>query len=210
MATYTEPLSEGEEDEAMDMAVAKDEGSYAKIPDSQAKQAIALREAMLKAKLEDDARSVKSKSPPMDGEVEVDEGANADNEEEEEDERVPFLRRRRSSAVSHQSGVDKPRKLSINPLAPASVFDQNFSNAFKNNKRRSVIEEGDEGLVFWASCVYRATDIIPTEGLEAEAQNGRQNVPEEIEYVRHFKAAPGKRVSVPVRIEPKGEIFVSI
>jgi len=50
----------------------------------------------------------------------------------------------------------------------------------------------------------RGTNEAPAEGVaEAEDPSGFQSLPGRIEYVSSFRAQPGKRVAIPVRVEPK-------
>ena len=62
---YTEPLSEGEEDEAMDMAVAVDEDKRTGLLHEQAAEAIAFRKVQLEA--EEKSRQNKSIAEPESG-----------------------------------------------------------------------------------------------------------------------------------------------
>lgn len=53
----------------------------------------------------------------------------------------------------------------------------------------------------------RGANEAPADGTngtgEAEDPSGFQSLPGRIEYVRSFRAQPGKRVAIPVRVEPK-------
>ncbi|KAH7342109.1 SPX-domain-containing protein [Rhizoctonia solani] len=169
---YTEPVSEGEEDEMRDYGVARDESTFARIDAKAAAEAIKERQAELeRQKLED---LQKGKKPAPEGRLTS--APEPELADDEGDERTPFLRRRRSSQPA-----ERPKGLSINPLAPSKAFDTNFKNAL-NKKQGGVIHEGDE------------QDESETEQVERR---------EETEYVRHFVAQPGKKIAVPVRVEPK-------
>ncbi|KAJ1307185.1 hypothetical protein OPQ81_001301 [Rhizoctonia solani] len=169
---YTEPVSEGEEDEMRDFGVAPDEGRFARIDAKAAAEAIKERQAELeRQKLEELQKGKSSKSSSEGRLTSAPEPELADDED---DERTPFLRRRRSSQPA-----ERPKGLSINPLAPSKAFDTNFKDALK--RRTGDIPEDDEQH-------------------EPAPEEERR---EETEYVRHFIAQPGKKIAVPVRVEPK-------
>lgn len=174
---YTEPVSEGEEDEPMDMGVAQDEGGFARLDAHAAAEAIKERQAELeRQKLEDqkgkrgDTQGRLTSAPPP------------ELADDEEDERTPFLRRRRSSQPAERP---KGLNININPLAPSKSFDKNFKNAMRQKQDEDIAEADDEQG--------------PGEE-SAQAQTERREDPE---YVRHFIAQPGKKIAVPVRVEPK-------
>ncbi|CEL55103.1 Vacuolar transporter chaperone 4 OS=Schizosaccharomyces pombe (strain 972 / ATCC 24843) GN=vtc4 PE=1 SV=2 [Rhizoctonia solani AG-1 IB] len=165
---YTEPVSEGEEDEMRDYGVARDEVGIARLDTNAAAEVIKQRQAEFeRQKLEEMQKGKQSTSGGR-----LTSAPEPELADDEDDERTPFLRRRRSSQPS-----ERPKGLSINPLAPSKAFDKNFKSAL--NKRGGDIPEGDEQ--------------------EDEAVAER----EETEYVRHFIAQPGKKIAVPVRVEPK-------
>ncbi|KAG8733668.1 vacuolar transporter chaperone [Ceratobasidium sp. 423] len=169
---YTEPVSEGEEDEMRDFGVAQDEVSIARVDAKAAAEAIKERQAELeRQKLEDIQKGNKSSS-----EGRLTSAPEPDLADDEDDERTPFLRRRRSSQPA-----ERPKGLSINPLAPSKSFDKNFKTVL--NRQTGDIPEGDE-----------------QEEEPAPEETERR---EETEYVRHFIAQPGKKIAVPVRVEPK-------
>lgn len=186
---YTEPVSDGEEDEEMDVAPAKDEGARIGLGAAEAAEAIAYREKMLKETAENEGRrnagdvqSAKDKSNGKGGEV-VEEGYLDVNE------RTPFLRGRR---LSSNTVPDRPRGLSIDPLAPSSAFDQTLRERLRGAKaNESVAHAGD-------SPIQDDDEADQGEGSSRAGQPG-----EDRELVRNIKAPPGKRVAVPVRIEPK-------
>ncbi|KAF9648672.1 SPX-domain-containing protein [Thelephora ganbajun] len=157
---YTEPVSEGEEDEEMDLAPAKDERQRTGISGQELDEAIAYREKMLKE------RQVR------DGEGQNGEGTN---------ERTPFLKNRNTSTAS----LVKPRVLSIDPLAPSQAFDQTLRERLGNEldpDAAATTNQGSGG----------------TGGEEEEALRSDERI-----VSRDFRAPKGKRIAVPVRIEPK-------
>ena len=163
---YTEPVSEGEEDEEMDLAPAKDERKRTGITGQELDEAIAFRETKLK----------ESQSSPVfqDG-------------EEGPDERTPFLKNRTTSVASNI----KPRALSIDPLAPSHAFDRTLRERLGNE-----LEADASGVT---NRDRRADDEHEDEDAE-EAAALRSN---ERILSRDFRAPKGKRIAVPVRIEPK-------
>lgn len=164
---YTEPVSEGEEDEEMDLAPAKDERKRTGITGRELDEAIAFRERKLKES--------QNTSAIADG-------------EEGPDERTPFLKNRTTSTASNV----KPRALSIDPLAPSHAFDRTLRERLGNE-----LEAGASGVTNRDG--RRADDEHEDEDAE-EAAALRSN---ERILSRDFRAPKGKRIAVPVRIEPK-------
>ncbi|KAA1467736.1 SPX-domain-containing protein [Dentipellis sp. KUC8613] len=170
---YVEPLSEGEDEEPLDMAPAKDEGKRTGITGQAAADAIAYREKMLKerddrpssasssTKRKSKANSTGSRSTPEYGERE-DQAHGAD-------EHTPFIRQ--------SAGVDPKdpgeQTLSIDPLAPSTTFDETFKDRLRHEAEQRVLAQG---------AATGADDRV---------------------LVRDWHAPPGKRIAVPVRIEPK-------
>ena len=169
---YTEPVSEGEEDENMDVAVPHDEARRMQLPPAQVVEAQQFREAALRKEVEARLKEGKQKANDF-------EEAEADDEG---DERVPYLRRRTSVAAG------RPRGLSIDPLAPASKFDQSFW---------SKLKAGMNGAVKKDKAISEDEDEPPQEE-EPAAEEPEQRI-----LVRDFRAQEGKKIAVPVRIEPK-------
>jgi len=156
---YAEPVSEGEEDESMDMAPAKDEHRRTGLSGAEVEEAIAFREKMLKERQQESAVQ----------------------DDESEDERIPFLKTRRASS-RHILGP-KPRAVSIDPLAPSSAFDNTLRNRLKESAMRDENNEDGDGDDEDDEALNRPTD--------------------ERILSREFSAPAGKRIAVPVRIEPK-------
>jgi hypothetical protein len=153
---YTEPVSEGEEDEEMDLAPAKDERKRTGISGTELDEAIAYRERMLK---ENQASSATRQ------------GAN---------ERTPFLK----SQDTTTGPPVKPKALSINPLAPSQTFDQTLRERLGSELDRNASGATNQ-------------DETPHDEVE-EALRSEERI-----MSRDFRAPKGKRVAVPVRIEPK-------
>ncbi|KAF9267912.1 SPX-domain-containing protein [Marasmius fiardii PR-910] len=200
---YTEPLSEGEEDEDMDRAVApsKDEGKRIGLTDSQVAEATAYREKMLKEAREREAKNGKRRSTKTSKEANGVEratsggGSGSDNEqavEEEYDERTPFLQatkaRTKSVTQADDIAVVQPRRISIDPLAPSSAFDKTLKDRLRGElgqKKEIKASMDDDG----------SDD-------EDDRLAGPSNGDERI-LTRDWHAPGGKMISVPVRVEPK-------
>ena len=166
---YTEPVSEGEEDEEMDLAPARDERQRMGISGQELDEAIAFREKMLK---ESQATSAFD-----DGE-----GGN----EGSSNERTPFLKGRSTSIASNV----KPRALSIDPLAPSQAFDKTLRERLGN--------ELNAGADTGTNQSSRRPDDDDYQDEERRALRSGERI-----LSRDFRAPEGKRIAVPVRIEPK-------
>lgn len=159
---YTEPVSEGEEDEEMDLAPAKDERQRTGITGKELDEAIAFREKMLKEN--------QASSSTRNGEGQGGQGTN---------ERTPFLKNKNTSTAP-----PKPRALSIDPLAPSQAFDKTLRERLGSELGRTTAEPTNQ-------------DETPRDEVE-EALRSEERI-----LSRDFRAPKGKRVAVPVRIEPK-------
>ncbi|KAF9052436.1 SPX-domain-containing protein [Hymenopellis radicata] len=175
---YTEPVSEGEEDENIDVAPARDEDKRTGLSGEEVAAAIAYREQMLKERRATETangkRPVKSSGATEEYAVESD--------EEEDDEQ---------QTVTSQSNVTG-RGLSIDPLAPSSAFDETLRSRLRTEsqsgqRRLDHLDEDDEG---------HADD-------ESEDENGAASRLDDRVLSRDWTAPSGKRIAVPVRIEPK-------
>jgi hypothetical protein len=157
-ATYVEPVSEGEGDEDMDIAPARDEGSRIGIANAQAADAIAFREKHLKER----------EQPPGPSRA-------------LSTERLPEIPAPPTTPAPRSSS--RARTLSIDPLVPASAFDERFKDRLHAVNRAREEEEEDTN----------AEQASP-----GDNQNGDDRV-----LTREWRAPAGKRIAVPVRIEPK-------
>lgn len=154
--SYVEPVSEGEDDEEMDLAPARDEDRRTGLPHEDVAAAIAFREKSLKERDRTSQFNGSSSTP-----------------EEACDERTPLLKLPRL-----------PRTVSIDPLAPSSAFDENLRERLQANKNAPPRAQHGE--------------VQEAAGLDEE--NLRE---EDRLLVRDWSAPSGKRIAVPVRIEPK-------
>lgn len=164
--TYDEPVSEGEEDEAMDLEPAKDEEIRTGLPHVDVAAAIAYREISLK---EREYGGSNSPGPSLRGEDEVSEHTRLLDQHEEE----------------HVSVQPRPlqKPLSIDPLALSTTFDKRLKERLNGDRN------GDD----------QATPLSP----EAQGLNEEEIPEQERLLVRDWVAPSGKKIAVPVRIEPK-------
>ena len=160
---YTEPVSEGEEDEEMDLAPARDERQRTGISGIELDEAIAFRERMLRERQASSAGS----STEGQGEHGV-------------SERTPFLKNRNTSTAPPV----KPMTLSIDPLAPSQAFDKTLRERLGQEANREAVGTSNQ-------------EDTPHDEVE-EALRSEERI-----MTRDFRAPKGKRVAVPVRIEPK-------
>jgi hypothetical protein len=163
---YTEPVSEGEEDEDMATGVAVDEIGSARVPLTEALEAIAWRERELRNQEAEIAERISRKRQ---------QASTSKLSDDENDERQPFLKQKKVPTIP-----ETLQNLSIDPLAPAKIFDKSFQ---KQLEKPSSEEEPEE------------------EAVTQPGQPGPSN--DTVNYLRDFVASPGKRIAVPVRIEPK-------
>ncbi|KZT40026.1 SPX-domain-containing protein [Sistotremastrum suecicum HHB10207 ss-3] len=182
---YNEPVSEGEDEDESDMGVARNEETRAGLTKEAYAEAVAFRE---KTRLEEEASGSSRGSVTKD--KKRSEEAVKSDDEDEADERTPFLHKPAHPAP-------KPRTLSINPLAPASVFDETFKNQLDQAHFTPGSREHPRG-------------VIEDDQEEHPHMRVDDNDDEDDDYgpgvpvmSRDWHAAPGKRISVPVRIEPK-------
>jgi hypothetical protein len=150
-AAYAEPLSEGEGDEDMDIAPARDEGARIGLAGSQAADAIAYREKHLKERVQHPGPS-RARST----------------------ECLPVLPAPPTTPAPRPLRV---RTLSIDPLIPSSAFDERLQDRLQAVKRAH--EDG------------------------VNAVHGNDEMGDDRILSREWRAPLGKRIAVPVRIEPK-------
>ncbi|KAL0953247.1 hypothetical protein HGRIS_004500 [Hohenbuehelia grisea] len=195
---YTEPLSEGEEDEDLALAPARDEHKRTGLTGKEVEEAIAYRQKMLKEQQlqhPDQNKGVAGKQKAChegNGGINVPEDDEDPSDDEGEtavdDERTPFLKARTKSVAI----PDKPRPLSIDPLAPSSAFDETLRDRLKGARRdQSQEHHGADD------------DDESDETGDHEPERPRPIQGDGRELLRDWRAPRGKRIAVPVRIEPK-------
>ena len=189
---YAEPNSEGEEDEERAVTPAQDEGNAAGLSGDAVLEAIAQRNKML---AEDKDNTNTANIPAR---ISTETLEDEDEEYSADDERVPFLRGRRNTRGQQETrtgkgGDSSVRALSIDPLAPSQAFDQTFKNRLA---MAAASERGQHG--------EDESEIGDLEDERAQGQGqGSRTNGDDRELVRFWKSAPGQRIAVPVRIEPK-------
>lgn len=127
---YTEPLSEGEDDEDLGAAaVAADEENRAGLTKGQAEAAIKFRKEMLENRAKE---KQKAKAQGVDVDSDADE------------DRAPFVKSKHQKKVDHSDF--RARNLSIDPLAPAAVFDKTLQSRLQKESKRRVDFNDEEAL----------------------------------------------------------------
>ena len=117
----------------------------------------------------------------------VDNNEHDGDDEEDVDERTPFLRGRRGSKPALPAEPAEGRALSIDPLAPSSAFDETLRDRLREEQHQDKSE-----------------DAIDDEDDVEEGTSRREHSPSDDRVLeRRWVAPPGKRIAVPVRIEPK-------
>lgn len=161
---YTEPVSEGEEDEILN-APARDEDKRIGVSGEDVRAAIAHREQMLKERRESDVRG---DAPALDNTS------------------VAYLNQKRASNGSQ----GKPRALSIDPLALSSKFDATLITRLRGeheSRERGKAQANDDSAL-----------------AEDPEEEYNDELPGDDRILSRDWAAPaGKKIAIPVRIEPK-------
>ena len=213
---YTEPVSEGEDDEEENNLVpAIDEGKRTGLGGAALEEAIAERRKLLQ-QLEEETNKQKAATGHTDsGEI----------ESEDADEQSPLIqdrgRRRPSQPIT--SSTDKAtRALSIDPLAPSQTFDETFKKLkaevpiSKQLRQRMAAADGAHSSRSGSRRARSQSRDAPDEastndtGEESPADRHREAAAstsaaggDDRVLLRDWTAAPGKRIAVPVRVEPK-------
>ncbi|KAG6845478.1 hypothetical protein H0H87_008838 [Tephrocybe sp. NHM501043] len=171
--SYVEPVSEGEEEDDVMATPAKDEEKRTGLSGEEVKEAIAFREKMLKEKREQEAKE-KPAAAVASGNGE---GSHTD------------------SPAKKGLGVpsSKARSLSIDPLAPSSAFDETLRTRLRNEQ--DARERAQAGTGETRSPVAE----------ENEATGIDEEIPPTDDRIlsRDWSAPAGKKIAIPVRIEPK-------
>lgn len=192
---YTEPLSEGEEDED-EIVAAKDEEDETKrtgLSAEEVKVAVAHREKMLKERKEEEEEARKREKKAG---KDKDMGAMDENIEGEvsvgKNGKQPQLFRDTISRKLRTTALD------INPLAPSSAFDETLKTKLA----------GAQEHVRLRGKPHRSSSRPKPSGEMADEANGLGGPSTQIDdddriLERNWKAPKGKKIAVPVRIEPK-------
>ncbi|KAJ7261757.1 VTC domain-containing protein [Mycena haematopus] len=190
--TYHEPESEGEEDDDRDLLPARDEDKWARLSGQEVQEAIAYREHMLKAR--GDADTV----GPSDNAVRSARRDAAEDADDEDENPGSVLARGRPPA-GKPIPIDKPRTLSIDPLAPSVAFDETLRDRLKAEKEARKQRETQDAQ----EEAEEDEETRPADGEDEDDPLLARTRDDERRVSRDFRAPPGKRISVPVRIEPK-------
>lgn len=161
---YLEPVSEGEDDDEMNMP-AKDEDKRTGLNSDDVKEAVAFRERMLKETHEEDKR--RGKTPVTDV-----------NRGEPGQSKTPTMQGSDTSSV---------KVLSITPLAPSSAFDETLRTRLHDE--RTAKKQADDRTL---------NDQDEVNDLDEELPATDDRV-----LSRDWSAPAGKKIAIPVRIEPK-------
>lgn len=174
---------------------AKDESVRIGLGEAEVAAAIAFREKTLKERAQETSSrvlpsSVKARDT-LRQEQALDEADDEADDEHEVDERTPFLKARKQSGRAVPVDDGKPRALSIDPLATSSAFDETMRDRIREDVKRKraqlgVVEDDDED-----------------EDEEQIGPSARATRDVERLLERNFTAPVGKKIAVPVRIEPK-------
>lgn len=87
-------------------------------------------------------------------------------------------------------------------LSPSNVFDRNYFNKLGNNISRMFHSRSDKKPAEEEDEDERAIRALQGRD-EEEPRSSTSGPPAGVEYVTEFHAEPGKKVSVPIRVEPK-------
>lgn len=172
---------------------AKDEARIARLPGIALAEAVAIREKNLKERSLAEQQHVSTANITARDMAAPQHDDADDADDEDADERTPFLKARKAANDALLEDA-KTRALSIDPLAPSSAFDETLRDRLLEDARRlraaeeAVDDEDDED----------AADL--QEGM-SQANRARRQSERLLE--RNWRAPPGKRIAVPVRVEPK-------
>jgi hypothetical protein len=159
---YAEPVSDGDDDEEMDIHPAKDEHKRTGLSSVDVAEAIAFIEKMLKERAQVAQPRVKS-TKQINGE---------------------------EASHAGDGNDGKSKNISIDPLAPSTAFDETLRSRLKKAAGRS------------GSTLAERTTENQDEHVDLEALQWNERA-DDRELVREWTAPSGKKIAVPIRIEPK-------
>lgn len=164
----------------MAIALPMSENDAARVPLAAAREAIAWREQQ-------------RRKPEIEVEKRRPEGHLNGNERRPEDgeeahEGTPFLKRGPSKPRENSKGT---KTLSIDPLAPSMEFDRHFKKLGRRGRGSRSISRDP------------SAERREAEDEAAFAEASTRNQGGETIYTNAFSAQAGKRIAVPVRVEPK-------
>ena len=227
---YTEPLSEGEEDDDEGLAPARDEGKRTGLSGADLELAISYREQMLKERMEkadEENRRLKKAGKEKDiknGILEQENGAGAPAEpaNPEAGEHTESPRRQK---ILHEPSTISKKAFSIDPLALSMAFDETLKTKLEGEELRRRFKQGRSTPQVHTprsgrsrsrsraraygqrndEVADRVNDDRPVDEVEEEAALGGPAKRDGDDRIveRSWRAPEGKRISVPVRVEPK-------
>ena len=229
VAAYSEPLSEGEDDDGdVEYLPAKDEGKITGLSGEDLQAAIAYREQMLKERQEVEEENQTRDTRGKGSEKEPGDDTLAEEGQDQSDGVNGHYYHKRSQHERDESTTRKKlrsKALSIDPLAPSQAFDETLKTKLENaqvreDDRRRFQEEQPSSSSspqltrsFNRSRYGRRNDQTegneeddrPADEIEEEAALGisKMSYADDRIVERNVRAPAGKRVWVPVRIEPK-------
>jgi hypothetical protein len=183
--SYHEPMSEGEDDDEYLVHSAKNEEDHLRLPPDAAREARAAREHREQMLREQATRQLEATRSGKDKE-----GQSSKSKQDKEREQGG------SESVAKKQPHHDP-SLRIDPLASSQRFDKNMSQLDERNLKK--LNEA----------VQAAEREYGPRGDESEEdEGGRIDQEDDIDgdrvvYVDHFKAPQGKRIAMPIRMEPK-------
>lgn len=219
---YTEPLSEGEDEDEV-FVPAHDEGKRTGLSGAEVKAAIAYREHMLKERRQEEEEERKRRKR-QGKEKQSNEDEHDAEDSLERDEPVEHTeaqnghtdgQAKRQRLVSQKSTLGK-KALSINPLAPSTAFDETLKTKLEGEERRQSQRSTSRSSRTRRSRSRKYgqrndqttndddDEQNPDEREEEEALGGPQKRDGDDRILeRNWRAPPGKKIAIPVRIEPK-------
>jgi hypothetical protein len=227
VATYSEPLSEGEDDDDVEYLPAKDEGKITGLSGEDLQAAIAYREQMLKEKQEAEEENQTSDVRGKGSEKEPEDNMLVEEGQDQGDGVNGHYYHKRSQHKRYESTTGKKlrsKALSIDPLAPSQAFDETLKTKLEiaqvreDDGRRFQEEQPSSSSPQFTRSSNRSRyghrndqtegneeDDRPADEIEEEAALGisKMSYADDRIVERNVRAPAGKRISIPVRIEPK-------
>ena len=219
---YTEPLSEGEDEDEV-FVPAHDEGKRTGLSGAEVNAAIAYREQMLKERRQEEEEERKQrKRQGKEKQPNEDEHGVEDSQERHEAAEHTDAQNghtngeaKRQRLISQKSTLGK-KALSINPLAPSTAFDETLKTKLEGEERRQSLRSTSQSSRTRRSRsrsrkygqrndeVTNEDEQNPDEREEEDALGGPQKRDGDDRILeRNWRAPPGKKIAIPVRIEPK-------
>lgn len=207
---YTEPLSEGEDDEYDGvLAPAKDEGRRTGLSGAEVHAAIAYREQMLKERREEEQQQSQQSQSNGDrnGKARAtgEETLSGNTSDAGDHAESPSPRPRRPKYTRDRSTIVrrlKTKALAIDPLAPSSAFDETLKDKLHNAKEEE--QKQGNGTHTLGNASGEEGTQRPDIAEEEAAMAGPSKPPADDRILdRSWHAPEGKKIAVPVRIEPK-------